>query len=318
MLIGAEDLVVVDASTAEVVRDPFARCRRSVLIDVAGETCAVHFDDGDAATCFASRYADLTVRDAVPARHAFAMRDRARGWLFWSPGGFAYRWPHGDLAAGVVAFLADAVALTAFFQQREDGIISLHAATVGLAAGVAAIVGDSNVGKTTTAVACARAGMDFYSDERCLIDRQSRIHPFPRAINVRAAGLRLLVSDMVSGADPIGARLRAQGAGDWNDVRISDLVPAQPTLEPRPLRAVFVLAGAGAEPALEPAPPSHAARASARWAQGAGAGLDKLARLLGVFASVHCYRLRLGTPDASARLIRTIVEAGACDLDRSA
>ena len=106
-------------------------------------------------------------------------------------------------------FLADAFALTEFLRERDDGIVSLHAATVGLPGGVAAIIGDSNVGKTTTAVACARAGMDLYSDERCLIDQRSMIYSFPRAINVRATGLQLLVADEFRGNDPIRARLRA-------------------------------------------------------------------------------------------------------------
>jgi hypothetical protein len=318
MLIGAQDLVPVDTAHAAIVADPSAHRRQSVLIDVAGEVCAVHFDRRETAARFALRYADLEVHGAVAARHAFAMRDPVLGWLFWSEGGTAYRWPHGDLADDIVAFLADAVALTAFIQQREDGIVSLHAATLGVAGGVAAIVGDSNVGKTTTAVACARAGMDLYSDERALIDRQSLVHPFPRAINVRAPGLRLLVRDTPSGDDPIGARLRARGDGDWNDVRISDLAPARRPLEPRPLRAVFLLAGAGAEPVVETVTASRAARAAARWAQGAGAGLDKVARLIDVFSQVPCYRLQLGTPHASARLIRSIAEGHVSALERTA
>jgi hypothetical protein len=318
MLIGAQDLVAVDASNTAVVADPFAHCRRSVVIDVAGLTCAVHFDDEQAAACFALRYTDLIVRDAVPVRHAFAMRDPNFGWLFWSEETGAFRWQHGELAHHVVAFLADAVALTAFFQARADGIVSVHAAAVGRPGGVAAIIGDSNGGKTTTAVACARAGMALFSDERCLIDPHSNVHRFPRAINVRAPGLRLLVNDTVAGDDALGAQLSARGAGDWNDVRLSDLLPAQGRLEPRPLRVVFLLTGAAAEAQAEAAPARYAAHACARWAQGAGSGLDKAARLVQLFADVPCYRLRLGSPDASARLIRALLDAHISDLELTA
>jgi hypothetical protein len=307
MLIAAEDLVPTDAAGALVVAAPYAFRRRSIVIDVAGIVCAVHFDSEDAAALFALRYADLIVGARVPERHAFAMHDRMLGWLFWSDDGPVLRWPHGDLPARVVAFLADAVALTACFQQREDGIVSLHAASAGLPGGVAAIIGDSHAGKTTTAVACARDGMALYSDERCLIDRRSLVHAFPRAINLRAAGLRLLARDRPAGADPIGARIRAHGAGDWHDVRVHELLVDHGELEPRPLCAVFVLAGSDATVGVESIPATRAARASMQWAQGAGDGMDKLARLYAIFASVPCYALRLGTPHASARVIRRIV-----------
>jgi hypothetical protein len=318
MLIGAEDLVCVDAENAAVVATPFRFCRESVVIDVAGLVCAVHFDDAAVAAQFAARYTDLTSIGRTPERHAFAMRDDVLGWLFWSDATPVMRWPHGDLTAHAVAFLADAVALTAFCRQRADGIVSLHAASLAVADGVAAIIGDSNAGKTTTAIACARAGMDLFSDERCLIDAGLRVHPFPRAVNVRASGLRLLSADRVPGCDPIGRRLRAHGAGDWNDVRISALIPQQRALEPRPLRAVFLLAGHAGAVSIEAVSADRAVRASARWAQGAGTGLDKIARLLEIFRSVPCYRVSLGTPDESARLIRNSVVCGPPELERSA
>jgi hypothetical protein len=308
MLIGAEDLRSVDAACAAVVAEPFRFCRESVTFDVAGVTCAVHFDDADAAATFRARYADLLDVGSAPERHAFAMRDPELGWLFWSSPSAVLRWPHGDLAAPVVAFLADAVALTAFFQDRADGVVSLHAASLGLPNGIAAIIGDSNAGKTTTAIACARAQMDLYSDERCLIDRRSFVHAFPRAINVRSSGLQLLVRDRLPGADPIGARLRAHAGGDWNDVRISDLVGGPRVLEARPLRAVVLLGKHVRAAALEVVHPAQAVRASVRWAQGAGRGVDKIARLLDVFGTVPCYRLHLGTPGESAHLIRNLVD----------
>jgi hypothetical protein len=315
VLIGAEDLERIDAADAAVVADPLAFVRTSVAIAVAGVVCSVHFDRDDAAACFAARYADLIVNGAAPERHAFAMRDPAIGWLFWSAAPHAFRWPHGDLAAHVVAFLADAVALTAFVQQRADGIVSLHAASVGLPGGIAIIVGDSNAGKTTTAIACARAELDLYSDERCLIDRHAFVHRFPRAINVRAPGLRLLLRDPLPGNDPIGARLRAHGETDWNDVRISDLMPARSACEPRPLRAVFVLAGYAGAAAVETVPAVRAVHAAARWTHGAGGGLDKIGRLLDVFAAVPCYALQLGAPAQSARLIRSVLQRHVAELE---
>jgi hypothetical protein len=308
VLIGAEDLVAIDASQAAVVMHPFAFRRHTVVIEVAGVTGAVHFDCDDAAAHFAARYADLVVHRRAE-HHAFVMRDAALGWLFWASNVGHYQWPHGDLPANVVAFLADALALTAFLRARTDGLISLHAAAVGVPGGVAAIIGDSNVGKTTTAVACARAGMDLYSDERCLIDRDGCVHPFPRAINLRAPGLRLLANDTVPGDDPIGGLLRSHGAGTWNDLRLSDLLGAHHAFEPRPLRMVFLLAGTARFPAIATTTAARATGQSARWAQGAGAGLARIARLVELFSRVPCVTLHLGLPDASARLIRETLEA---------
>src|ERR1700721_2561678 len=125
MLIGAEDLVSIDAGRARVVAEPFLSWRDSVVIDVAGVTCAVHFDDSEAAAMFRLRYTDLLSLGATPERHAFAMRDPEQGWLFWSGTLPVLRWPHGDLAAHAVAFLADAVALTAFFTVAASGVVLL-------------------------------------------------------------------------------------------------------------------------------------------------------------------------------------------------
>lgn len=317
MLISAEDLVRVEASTVRVASDPFSHRLYPVTVDVAGLVCAIHFDDGEAATLFAARYADMSV-EAPASRHAFAMRDPLLGHVFWAAGGGVFRWPRGPLPARVVAFLADAVAMTAFFQDRDDDMLSLHAAALGVPGGAAAIVGDSNAGKTTTAVACARAGMYLYSDERCVIDRRLRVHPFARAINLREPGLRLLAHDRPAGPDPAGERLREHAGDDWNDVRISELFAAQTALGPEPLRAVFLLAGSAAQPAIEPAPASRASKAAARWAQGAGSGLDKIARLQRLFSETACYRIVLGTPDASARLIRSVLEEHIAPLNRTA
>jgi hypothetical protein len=306
MLISADDLVPIDAVDADLVAAG-ARARHTVVIDVAGLVCAMHFDRVDVAANVAARYADLRVATRPPQRHAFAIHDGTRGWLFWSEGTPVLRWPHGELPPHVVAFLADAVALTAFLRERNDGIVSLHAASVGLPDGIVAIIGDSHAGKTTTAIACARAGMTLYSDERCLIDRVSFVHAFPRAINLRAGGIRLLARDRLPGADPIGARLRAHGVSDWDDVRVADLGAAGGPLVPRPLCAVVLLDGSAPTASLERVPASRAVRAAARWAQGAGAGMELLARLYAIFARVPCYALRLGTPCDSARLIRRLV-----------
>ena len=303
MLIGAEDLVRVDAATATIVRHAPQYVRESVVLSIAGCVSAVHFDDVEVARRFRSRYVDLVSRAEEIEQNAFAMSDPLLGPLFWSERGAVFRWPHGPLPPHATAFLADAVAMTAFFNERDDGIVSLHAATVAIPGAAATIIGDSNVGKTTTAIACARAGLRLYGDERCVIDTRSLVHPFARSINVRAAGRRLLLRDAIAGPDPIGERLRAHGDDDWNDVRLGELLGGWIAPPPEPLRAVFLISGTAREPGLESTTASRAAKAAPRWAQGAGRGIDKVARLVDLFSGTACYRLELGTPDASARAI---------------
>jgi hypothetical protein len=307
VLSGADDLERLDSSAAP--EDCESRITRSVCLTIAGAPCAVHFEDPAAGAAFAARYADLEDAAGAPQHEAFAVVDPVRGPLFWSRNGTVFRWPHGVLPPEAAAFFADAVAMTAFFAERTDGVASLHAAAIGTAGAAAAIIGDSNAGKTTTALACARIGMQIYSDERCVVDRETYVHPFARAVNVRAPGRRLLLGDRVPGRDPLGARLRTHGEAAWNDVRFAQLFDGWTQPPPRPLRAVFVLAGAGNEPELERVPAIVAAKTAARWTIGAGAGLDKIARLLELLRGAACYRLVLGSPDASARTIARTLEA---------
>jgi hypothetical protein len=69
---------------------------------------------------------------------------------------------------------------------------------------------------------------------------------------------------------------------------------------------------------IEAVPAERAVHVSARWTQGAGTGLEKVARLLEIFRSVPCYRVSLGTPDQSARLIRACVEYGSREVEQFA
>jgi hypothetical protein len=303
MMISADDLVPIEPHTIPTIRNAHNAIRATAAIEVGDRPCVVHFDDLDVAACFCARYADLLTDTRSYDVESFAMTDPHFGPVFWTPGGRAFRWPMGRLEPQVQAFLTDAVALTACFSLRTEGLVSLHAATVGIAGGAGAIVGDSNGGKTTTAIACLRAGLRLYGDERCVVDRNGLVYPFPRAVNVRASGLRLLLNDRVCDPDPVGEFLRAQPEGDLNDVRLSTLRGdwVAPPLEP--LRAVFVLDGTAAEPRLTETTPANAAKAAARWAQGAGSGVDKVARLIELFGAAACYRLVLGTPHASALVI---------------
>lgn len=303
MLISAEDLIPIGLDASPLMTNPGARVTDTVPVAIGGRPFAVHFDDAAVAACFRARYADLTTSARPYAAESYVMTDPALGALFWTVGGPAFRSPFALLSPKAKAFLADAVAITSFFIGRDDGMLSLHAATVGVDGAAGAIVGNSNAGKTTTAIACARAGLLLYGDERCVVDRDGLVHPFPRSLNIRAAGRRLLIADDVAAPAIAGRMLRSRPDGDWNDVRFADLLGAWSPPPAQPLRVVFLIDGVAGDPRVTPASPLTAAKATARWAQGAGNGLEKMTRLLDLFSGVACRSLTLGTPRATAEAI---------------
>lgn len=303
MIFSARDLVFVDLDAERRARAR-ARAGIEIRIAVAGTVGAVWFADAAAAACFAVRYADLRCDDPA-ALEAVVTVDDDGSELMWC-GPMTYRWPHRKLDPAAVAFLADAVALTGFFEHHPAGALSLHAAALGDGAGVAALIGETTAGKTTTALACARAGLSLYTDERCAI-LDGDVHPFPRALNIRAGGLALLLADECR--DRIAKRLLRDGGETAEDVRYSELFTNWALPPPAPLRVVFVLSGTAERPAIESVSSAVAAKAGARWVHGAGRGIERIARLLTVFRPVRCYRLTLGKPAATARVIADTLHA---------
>jgi DNA polymerase III delta prime subunit len=102
--------------------------------------------------------------------------------------------------------------------------------------------GPPGCGKTTLVVAMLQSGGGFLSDEVAAISRSSgRLEPFPRAVGVRAGGLRLL------GDLPVTQSLRLL---DFDREEIfffpAEKVAAAGLAESCPVRAVFLLrAGSG-------------------------------------------------------------------------
>ena len=306
MFVTANDLDALPAAPLSAA-EARSRARSTVVLNILGRTCAVYFDDLDAALVFGARYADLrTTADTYDAE-AFTLRDPAGGRWFWSLGSAAFRWPHEACDPGLQSFFTDAAAITSFFLQRDDGVLSLHAASVASPGAAAAIIGESNVGKTTTAIACARAGLRLFGDERCIVDRAAHVHPFPRALNIRAGSRNVLAADRDASDDTFARRMQTRPPGALHDVRFADLFGSWSPPEPEPLRAIFVLDGLGEEPRLRSTTAADAVRAAARWAHGAGAGIDKIERLLDLFAPLQCYRFVLGSPSASAATIAAVL-----------
>jgi hypothetical protein len=170
-----------------------------------------------------------------------------------------------------------------------------------------AITGHSTAGKSTTAVACVAAGCELNSDERCIITPVGTL-PFPRAINLRAGGIDVLIADLPPGA--LRSRLELHRGQNWDGAHSAEIFYAMPLPAPAPLRAIFVLGGLAAEPSSRRISAVDMLPRAQFGATTAATGIDRASAILCLLQSVACYELTLGTPCASARQILYVLATG--------
>ena len=113
----------------------------------------------------------------------------------------------------------------------------VHAGVVGWKGRAILVPGASHTGKSTLVAALLAAGATYYSDEYAVLDPQGRVHPFPRALQLRDArdvATRVEPEQLGSrrGLDPLPVGLVAvarydQGAR-WRPAR---LTPGRALLE---------------------------------------------------------------------------------------
>ncbi|GAC1544824.1 MAG: hypothetical protein NVS2B17_26450 [Candidatus Velthaea sp.] len=285
-------------SRTDVSPDLWGRPTHDVVTGIDGSSMRVRFNDAAAAAAFADKY--RAMRSNVPPQSQIAcLRDGAR--TIFASETHTRVW-EGPLTGESIAFLADAFAWWDFFVS-SSARLSLHAATLRWHGSAVAIAGDSTAGKSTTAIACARAGMTLLSDERCVL-REGHVIPFPRAISLREGGLALLRADILNGDDPIGTRLRAHPGEAWRNASYDELFEGVPVPEPVPLRALIVLAGFAAEPSLVSSRALDVIPRIGRWFQSSARGFDRVAQLASVLRTVPCFALTAARPNATAHLIR--------------
>lgn len=264
-------------------------CTYTAACEIAGVTMELCTDIPDVARLFALRYADHPAQKSPDFRYYVATV--RGGYAFWCSHAATWRWTQGALPADAVAFLADSVALAAMVR-FDPALVSMQAACLEFNGIAAAVAGQCAAGKISTLFACARRGMRIYSDERTVL-RNTIAHPYLRRNSVRAAGSRLLVADQVT-------------------ERKNELLHADPQLslktcfgpesiaDPRPLRALFVIAGTAYCAALEAIDTASAMPAVMRWFDAYGDMVDRATRAISILSGVQCYRLTLGSPDESA------------------
>jgi len=281
------------------------RARHPVTISWFGTTVAMWFEDPTAAELVRSRYASFQ-SFGPPALAHVAAHDANGDYVFWMSSGRSHRWTRCPLDSGAAAFLADVVVRRAYFSEHAP-FASFHAAAIRSGDRAAAIVGLSEHGKTTTAVACARRGMPIYSDERCIVI-DGTVRPFPRALNLRRPSLRMLAAERVPDDAGIGARLRERLPGDWPCAAFDDLFGADQLASPAPLAAIFFIDAIGSFAEVRPMQQAESlTKLLAAPLRSAARGLDRVAQALSLMRGVQSYALTLGSPDQTACLIQTVL-----------
>lgn len=268
-----------DASHATLAE----RCIHFARCEIAGVAMELRTDLPEVARLFAMRYADHPAIGEPDFRY-YVSTARA-GYAFWSDHAPSWRWTQGQLPADAILFLADAVIVSAIVRY-DPAIASIHAAALEFADTAFAIAGTSSSAKTAAMMACARRGMHIYSDERALI-RGNLVYPFLRRSSARAAGARLLLADR-------------EAPGEPPELAVTTYFGSDAVAEPRPLGALFVIAGSGNSASLEHIDSATALPAITRWFDARGDLMDRVTRAIALLRGVHSFRLTLGSPDETA------------------
>jgi len=278
-----------------------ARAVHEVAIAVGRSTISVRFSRASAAAGFAERFGDmLGHRPPNVVVYAVALDGEA---YFWVSPDRVRRWSE-DSSDELLVFFADNVAMYEYLTTSMD--VGIHAAVITKGPHVVALVGDSTAGKTTTALAAARIGFALYSDERCIL-QDGRVVPFLRAVTVREGGRSALVSAAAS-ACALDAGLRELPERGDSSIRPRRVLGEQAGGPPRPLGAVFILEGRGTIPAINACSLYAGLPALLRSMVSRDTGMERAARALVEFRDVPLYRLRLGTPHATAYAIERMLD----------
>jgi hypothetical protein len=282
----------------------------SFPLEIAERSIEVCFDDEEARDAFGSRFTHHATALAPEFRYYVAATNGAR--YFWSSRSQPWCWP-GETTPKITAFLADAAVVSAIVRSDAE-LLSLHAAVVSHAGRIAAIGGKSWAGKSTTAIACVRQGMQFYSDERLLV-RRGTVYPFQRLCTLRPQSRQLLAADGIDDTLDLALRHDAVPDRDWNDVSIADVFGGHRIGRRGPLAAAFVLRGRASSASVWPIPHHEAAPALFDWMDSREGDFKRLAQLIELLGRVPCFALQLGTPKATAAVITKTLEGIPVDGD---
>jgi hypothetical protein len=182
------------------------------------------------------------------------------------------------------------------------GLVLAHAAAVGDGADGVLITGAGGSGKSTTAVACAAAGLRFAGDDYVALERDgpaATAHCLFQTAKLTPASLRMLPG-LEAFALPAGTT-----DGEKRVVEVGRAYPRAMASSISLSALVLPRVAAGQPTVLRPASATEALRALAptTMLQVPGAGELTLGRLAALVRVLPAYTLRLGTGSPAPRLI---------------
>ncbi|GAB3778024.1 hypothetical protein GCM10028796_57870 [Ramlibacter monticola] len=211
-------------------------------------------------------------------------------------------------------------ALIAVVQSAQPGLLFLHAASFGVAGAGALLIGAAQAGKSTTALALGARGHAVLGDDMAAIRAgSSELLPFRRTLRLRPGPS---VASLAARLGTVPHAFAVDPGGTMRTLVRAGALFATPACRPLPLRFAFVLDGFSTQPCLTPFRPDISSVEPLRgivsesvpdWGRSPGRDLMKFLTIVDVLSKLSCHRLRLGTPEASASAIETLMMEATCN-----
>jgi hypothetical protein len=213
-------------------------------------------------------------------------------------------------------FVADYLVAAALGAQSH--LMVLHAAAVQIGSRGAILTGASHAGKTTTSLHLASRGHCLFGDELTAVRLRSReLLPLRRSLSLRAGPRSPALASALQQVRPCEGH---SVDGKFGPLRINELFSARGD-EPVGLKAAFFLSGFSDRPVIEPFDltlndekafdyMSANDVASISWGLKPQRRALRLLALKQLFGRVNCWRLCVGSPDDTAKLIESTMEEG--------
>jgi hypothetical protein len=200
----------------------------------------------------------------------------------------------------------------------QSGLLFLHAGSVGIGGSGALILGPTNGGKSTTALAVAQRGHAFLGDDVAAARLATReLLPFPKSAGLREGSQARALEGRVQACRHLLATNRDGIRRTL--VRVSDLFPWSVS-GPLPVRFAFVLDGladraaiSAFRPALEELPrlKPMVTDYSTVWGLSPGRDLVLFLSVVNLLSGLRCYLVQRGSPEETARAIEGVMLDGA-------
>jgi len=191
----------------------------------------------------------------------------------------------------------------------EQGQPLVHAGAVASGENAALIVGHSGAGKSTTALSCLASGLDYLSDDYCMVSLQpeASVHSLFNSAKLEARHLQQRLPELAA-----YIKNRDELQNEKAVVSVYEAYPQQMRLQALIKAMILPVQTATDRPRLTPVSSFAALHAFAPSSllQLPGFAQADLSRLTRLVRQCACYRLELGTDlGKSALLIRRLLES---------